>query len=241
LNESSLSPILPSRKPEAIRQTHVNSEMSLLLGCENDDDYDINNIKRENKNDGGSVKLENFYVNKQSSHEENDNQNFKEIENILNLNMNNGQPQFTMYEQLTINTNLDENYQPIQFQMNTPKKLDYFNNQFTDELGITVHREANNTYIDNNNLIMIASNMNELTSNSYINVTNLNTKITSVHQSAVVDLNNNNIINQNGQAIIKNESSDDDDDEDEDEYEPNYSQVEGEKGRAKPYRPTPVV
>ncbi len=215
--------------------------MSLMLACENDDDYDINNIKRENKTDGGSVKLENFYVNNQDAREETVHQNFKEIENILNLNMNNCQPQFAMYEQLTINTNLDENFQPIQCKLNTPKKLDYFNNQFTDELGITVHREINNTYIDNHNLIMIAPNMNELTSNSYINVTNVNPKIASVHQSAVVDLNNNNIVNQNGQAINKNESSDDDEDDDDEEYEPTYSQVEGEKGRAKPYRPTPVV
>ena len=157
-----------------------------------------------------------------------------------NNNNNNNNQQFIMYEQLTINTNLDENYQPIQRQLNTPQRLDYFNNQFTDELGITVHREASH-YIDNNNLIMIAPNLNELSSNNFINVTTINNNNNrpSDHQSAVVDFNNN---CQNGQVPNKNESNDDEQDTDESQNDdPTYSQVEEEKGRAKPFKPAPVV
>jgi hypothetical protein len=169
-------------------------------------------------------------VNKPISNEGND-QNLRCIENILNINQYDYQ-QTMMYEQLTINTNLDENYQPIQRELNTPNKLDYFNNQFTDELGITVHREVQN-YVDNNNLVMIAPNLNGLTSNSFINVTNHHdNNRQSLHQSSVVDINNN---NQNGH--YENESDDDENGS----QEFNYSQVEGEKGRAKPFQRDPVV
>ena len=140
-----------------------------------------------------------------------------------------------MYEQLTINTNLDENYQPIQRELNTPHRLDYFNNQFTDELGITVHREVHN-YVDNNNLVMIAPTLNGLTSNSFINVTNhYDNNRQSVHQSSVVDINNN---NQNGHY---DNEIDDNDDSNVSQHEISYAQVNEENGRAKSFKPLPIV
>ena len=138
-------------------------------------------------------------------------------------------------EPLSIDTNLDENFQPMK-QLNTPERTSYFNNEFTDELGFTVCRETVN-YADANNLLIIKSSVNSLVSNEMYNVSNSsinNNTMDSVHQSSVVDITSNQARND----CEENESEDDSTDEDQ-EY--TYSQVEGEKGRAIPFKKTPVV
>ena len=138
--------------------------------------------------------------------------------------------QTMMYEQLTLNTYLNGNNQPIQLELNTPHILDYFNNQFTDELGITGHRDVE-INVDDSNLIMMAP-----ITDSFNNVTNnLNNNRQSAHQSSVVDINNN---NQNGHY---DNEIDDNDDSNVSQHEISYAQVNEENGRAKSFKPLPIV
>ena len=220
LSENSISPILNEENAEATRHVPKNSDLPLILTCFSDDAYDINSLNHSDING----KLPDFVVNESIS-----NDNFKSIESILRMNPSHGQ---ILFEPLSVITNLDENFQPKQ-QLDTPQKLNYFNNEFTDELGISVSRELPN-YVDYNNLIMIATHPQQLASNGLYNVLAGGGDAVAVHQSTVVDCNKSDTVNT--------KENEEDLDEDLDQTEEfTYSQVEGEKGRANPFNKKAVV
>lgn len=179
----------------------IQENVSLVMNCENDDDYDVNNVNGPKLNNfctnktAEQTSLKVMYPSVGSSDENNNNlfmqqmveatnQNFLYNRNFLN------ELQVDVTQPLSINTNCAN--------LNTPVGLENiigYNNQFypsnynnnsngqyfVDELGFSVSRTANNPINNGNNLIMIApqtsldlNNNNVVQSNNNLNNEQLN-------------------------------------------------------------------
>jgi hypothetical protein len=168
LSENSISPIqkesLPP-PPTVVASSEAQSNMSLVLTCQTED---FQPMESHNHNSSNNNRLEDFYV---------------------NTNDNTFQPINPYSMQLNINTNLDDNYQPQQAQreLHTPPsvnlRLNYFNNQFIDEMGFhCVQRQ----YTENSNTLLgIASNVNHLVSNQLMHVYDSNNNIIPIPTTTV--------------------------------------------------------